>query len=308
MKLYSFSKKSWHVRFFKWLFNEDPTYRYKTMCPYFWTYVLIFLFIIPILIVKMFGKTGTKFLAWTKDYKHNKNVKARQHLIEQCKNPNISEKEAFRIVKSKCWDNYSGWVDDDDYVRIKDLYRKEYWRLEKLEQEAARKRYAAQQKRKREFDKVNKKMSEYKDSKFFEYLSYVVIGAMGLFLLYGLYSLISMIPFSKVPWGEVGYYTLLILGVLVLVAAAIGGGYLLVRYVFIPFFKWLSCVRLPRCGICDTMGSFFTWCGSWMKYGIYIVMPFWWLILGIGKVGVIIGHMIWSTYKKRCPIIEWREE
>ena len=116
-----------------------------------------------------------------------------------------------------------------------------------------------------------------------------------------------MIPFSSVPWGLVGYWALIVLGIVAGAATAIFLGWALVKFVFIPFFKWLSCIKLPHCGLCENMKAFFGWFAIGFKYRAYIFLPFWWLILGIGKVGVIIGHMIYSTYKKQCPIIEWKE-
>ena len=50
MNLYAFNKNSFHVKFFKWATGINPTQRYKTMCPYFWSYVLLIIFIIPVAI------------------------------------------------------------------------------------------------------------------------------------------------------------------------------------------------------------------------------------------------------------------
>lgn len=306
MKLYSFSKNSWHVEFFKWLFNEDPTQRYKTMCPYFWTYVLILLFLPLILIIKLFGNGGTKFLAWVKDYKENKRLKSIEYLKTICSNPNITQAEAYKIVRSKCWDNYRFYLDYDVETNIKELWLEEYYRLEDIEVQESAKRYAKQQERKREMEKFSSKVEEYREYAIVKYLSYLFIGAFAVAVLYGFYSLIMLIPFASVPWGDVGFYVLVTIMILVTAGATIGLFYLLVIYVLKPFFQWVSCVKLPKCGVCENIRSWFGWL-SYFSYAKYIVLPFWWLILGIGKMFVIIGHMIYSTYKKSCPIIEWKE-
>ena len=60
--MYKFKTTSWHVKLFEWIFNEDPTKIYKSMCPYFWSFVLILLTLPLIAVVKMFGKAGTAVL------------------------------------------------------------------------------------------------------------------------------------------------------------------------------------------------------------------------------------------------------
>jgi hypothetical protein len=277
------------------------------MCPYFWTYVLIFLFLPFILLLKLFGSAGTRALKFSKDYKYNKEKNAIADLQFQINRKDLTDIEIYKIINSKCYNKYKYDVMWDSYEHKNSVFDKYYAHQNKLRSKDSE-AYAKQQERKRKLEKqfsdVNKKMTEIKDYKIFTYISYVVVGAMGLFLLYGFYSLISLIPFSSIDWGGVFY------GLLIIVVASVvfGGGYLLIRYAIIPFGKWLSCRRLPSCSMCEGMKNFFAWCASWLKYGIYIVMPFWWLILGIGKVCVIIGHMIYSTYKKQCPIIEWKDE
>ena len=70
MKLYTFSKNSWHVRFYKWLYDKDPANKFKTMCPYFWTYVLTFITLPIILPIKLFGRYGgNKLLIFLENYR-----------------------------------------------------------------------------------------------------------------------------------------------------------------------------------------------------------------------------------------------
>ena len=60
--LYKFKKNAWHVRVFTWIYGTNPTIEFKTMCPYFWALVATFLFLPIILVIKLFGAAGTKFL------------------------------------------------------------------------------------------------------------------------------------------------------------------------------------------------------------------------------------------------------
>ena len=303
MKLYSFSKSSWHVRFFEWLFNENPTYRYKTMCPYFWTYVLIVLFLPLILVVKLFGNAGTRFLSWMKDYRHNRIERIKGNFIMNCCHPNLTPKEAYKLTQSKCWDEYRYYLEYEVEEKVKQLARIE---LNKIEDEQAE-AYKKQQERKRalaeQFDDINNKMSTMRENKLFTYFSYVVVGVICSITLYFLYTLVMMIPFYMIDWPVVGYYSLYITLLLISMFGLVLLFYGLIKYVFTPFFKWLSCIKLPSCGICNTMSPLL----NKMKYVLYIFLPIWWLVLGIGKLFAIIGHMIYSTYKKSCPMIEWKD-
>jgi hypothetical protein len=256
----------------------------------------------------MFGGAGTRFLSWTKDYKRNKEEKNKQQFLAKCHNPNLTPSEAYKLVTSKCWNEYHYWLEDDRRGVIRHLYHTEY---EKRAEEQAI-AYGKQQERKRklneQYDSVNTKMAEIKDYKAFTYISYVVVALLAAFVLYCFYLLIMLIPFHRIDWPVVGEWVLYMLA-----AAAIIGGlgvtiYGLVRYVFGPFFRWLSCIKLPSCRLCNGMKNLFANFAVVGRYFLYIFLPIWWLILGIGKVGVIIGHMIYSTYKKQCPIIEWKED
>ena len=302
MNLYTFSKNAWHVRFFKWLFKSDPTQTYKTMCPYFWTYVFIFIFIVPILIIKLFGRYGTKFLNWTKDYKENKIQKAKDHLVKLCINPNMTPKEAYNLRKSKCfklyaWDMFLNmkypdltWELDE---HIRDLYNQYIIDIEdqnyKLRLERSVKR-----------DARIKKYEEYKEYKWFTYLSYtisaIVIGA----LLYTI-GYVSYQGYNMINWPFVGHWTRIIGFWAIIIISVISIIWVLFKYIFMPFVELLSCIKLPTCGICKNLTIIF-------KYFIYLWIPFKYIFIGIFKFFAIIGDMIYSTYKKKCPIITWEDK
>jgi hypothetical protein len=292
MKLYSFSKNAWHVRFFTWLFGQNPTRRYKTMCPYFWTYVLILLFLPLILIVKAFGKYGTQFLAWTKDYKHNRTQAAINHLTELCEDPALTPKDAHAIVNSKCYKKHDWDIEYDTKNRVTELANIHYDVI-KAENRA---KLLANRERKENFTKT---YEEYKEYKWFNYLSYLISFGLIAFILisigYAIYQGGKMID-----WPFVGKWAVYITGVAIALAAAIGVVYCLVKYIIVPFFNWTSCVKLPTCGICDNIKGFF-------RFFLFLWIPFKYIFIGIYKFFAIIVNMIYSTYKKQCPMITWED-
>lgn len=294
MKLYTFKKTSWHVRFFEWLFGVNPVHRYKTMCPYFWTYVVVFLTLPLILLVKMFGKGGTRFLNYLKDYKENRRLKMVAYLKSLCEKEDMTPEEAYKIWRSRCWKKHK-W-DLENYYEIRDklcdLYEKHVKFMDKMRQADYQKRLAQQEVR-------AQKLQEYKEAKWFTPVSYIIsAGLIGMILyaiVFGLYQ-----ASIAINWAVVGHWALIILIVLGAIAAFIGTLYALIKFIFIPFFQWLSCVKLPECGICNNVKAFF-------RLFIYIWMPIKYIVLGMIKFVAIIGNMIYSTYKKQCPVITWED-
>ena len=288
MKLYTFKKTSWHVRFYTWLFGSNPTHTYKTMCPYFWTYVVVFLTLPLILLVKLFGKAGTRFLNWTKDYKRNRIKRTIDHLAKICGDPNLTPEGAHKIRNSKCWKNHVWDISSELEDRVRDLDSEYIKYLAELNKQKAR---DAHEKR----ENLQKRYDEYKEAKWFTPVSYIIsFGLIGLIL----FSLGAAIyhGVQMVNWPAVGAALLYVLAGLAALAVAVGIIYALIKYGIIPFFQWLSCVKLPHCGICDNIKAFF----GLFKY---VWMPVKYVLLGIAKLFAIIGSMIYSTYKKQCPMI-----
>ena len=105
--LYVFKKTAWHVKFFIWLYDTDPTTTFRTMCPYFWSLVFTFIFFPLLILIKFLGKKGNLFLNRLEAYKRNKKDKLEKAFFEKANNPNISPEEAYRLYYSKCWSNYN---------------------------------------------------------------------------------------------------------------------------------------------------------------------------------------------------------
>lgn len=265
------------------------------MCPYFWTYVVIMLTLPLILLIKMFGKGGTKFLNYVKDFKENRRLKAVAYLQAICEIPDLTPKAAYKIYCSKCWKNHK-WDLDNYYSvispKIELLYSQHLAYLKDIKNKELTIQYNKDAIRKQ-------RMDEYREAKWFTPLSYIIsvalIGAILYLLGMGLY-----MGGSLVNWPVVGKWTFIILSGLVTLGAVIGILYTIIKYVFIPFFKWTSCVKLPNCGICENIKSFF----RLFKY-VWLLIRY--ILIGIGRFIGIIGNMIYSTYKKQCPIITWED-
>lgn len=282
--MYKFSKNSWHVKLFTWIFNENPTRTYKSMCPYFWSYVLIFMFFPLILMVKLFGKFGTQFLNYLRKYKENRREKIKQDFIKRASKENMTQKEGYDIVKTKCWVDNWYYLDSDIYSEIVGLYDKE-------RNERADKKYELNNKKEEDKKVRIQKYKEYKESKWFTYISYVMsLGIIGL-LGYTFYKLLSMINLSGINWLLVGKVSLTIL--------SIGVGsvlfVLLIRYILVPIIDYLKCMECKLCkfGIGSKIVKIFSFVG--------LIFVFIW------KGFKLVGDMIYVTYKKNCPLITWED-
>lgn len=121
--LYTFSSKSWHVRFYKWLFNTDPKKVFNTMCPYFWTYVLVILLLPIILLVKVLGKSGSNFLNKIEKKSREKRQVEKDKFIASVTGRTFTPEEAYILCTSKQWQKYSGFLSYDLYYEILDMQR-----------------------------------------------------------------------------------------------------------------------------------------------------------------------------------------
>lgn len=291
MNLYTFSKKSWHVRFFKWLFKEDPTKRYKTMCPYFWTYVLVFIFILPILFLRICGNVGVKLLNKLRDYKELSTERIIAKFITRCSNPNLTPKEAYDIKNCKCWKKYRWDLSYEIENKVRELAYIESDRL--YDEEIEKNRVKLNQKQiQKEY--INKKVDYIKTNK-----SLVIIGKILLLVLilisvggigYGFWQLGTIIP-----WGDVGIMTLYVVSFLGIAGIFVLTVYSLFRYLLIPAFDYLTCIKYPSVNLKKL---------NFMLFPFKLIIR---LFKVIGRTFAIIGSMIYSTYKKRCPIITWED-
>ena len=52
--LVTLNKSSWHVKYYYWVTGNNPTFKFRSICPYFWTMVLYIISLPLILLWKIF--------------------------------------------------------------------------------------------------------------------------------------------------------------------------------------------------------------------------------------------------------------
>lgn len=294
--LYTFSKRSWHVRFFKWIFNSDPTEMYKTMCPYFWTYVVVMMFLPLILIVKLFGKGGSKLLNDARTYRDRKEKKLTEKLMERFRLAIASgdPDEINRLSRSKCWKKFGNQMSYKvDYSEMTIFYNlRDKWEEKERERRRELKHMRNKTKEIRE-----QKIEDIKESITGKIIGYtmlvLVIGALGYLLFILFRWLIFGINWPPANWPVIGTAVGILAGVILLIYLT----YLSIKYLMVPFFSWVAC-NLRKV--------------EWPKFpiGKYIAIPFilfWKLLVLIYKCIAIVCSMIYATYKRYCPVITWKE-
>jgi hypothetical protein len=268
--MYKFSKQSWHVKFFKWIFNSDPTTQFKTMCPYFWTYVLVFLFLPLILIIKLFGSFGTKLLDNLRTYQQRRIEKIKEEFILKC-SKDLTNQECYDIFKSKCYNKYWYILSSDIDKKINNGYEIINDKKYKIKKENTEKRQI--------------QYIEIKESKVFNILSYVFgiisIVFLLIFTIKAIKSIIIITNWKIIGIGLLGTISILVIAYLI---------YLIVKFIISPFISYLMCFE---CKLCKKIKIF-----------KYISFPF-----KIGwDIIKICAEMTYATYKKHCPLIKWEEE
>lgn len=286
--MYKFKKNCWHVRFYQWLFNVNPTNIYKSMCPYFWTYALIFFFIIPILILKLLGNKGSQLLNWIEKRKREKRDRLIEAFVKKCENPNLTNKEAYEIKKSKCWDRFYYYIEYKHIEKIR-LLSSEYANFlftENNKKEKAKK----------------EKIKKIKENKTLIYLFNFIGGCIILFILSLFVYFLSLINWSGIDW----MYLLKGFGIGVLILIACFLIFFIIKYLVISVIyvkEKISCLNI-KCPLCSIFPSIFNYIGKGISNSFpYICVPF----IFIGKGILVCLDMIYNTYKKRCPLIKWED-
>jgi hypothetical protein len=121
--LYSFSKNAWFVKLYKWLYDVDPTQKYKNMCPMFWAMVITFILLPFMVILKLCGNLSTKFYAWKVKRKQERWEKDKIKFIEYC-NRDLTPKEAYKLYRSNDWSLFSNYITHERWHIIYDLKSK----------------------------------------------------------------------------------------------------------------------------------------------------------------------------------------
>lgn len=328
---YTFSKDAWHCKLFKWCYGVNPPDVFKTMCPYFWSFVGT-LFIIPFIAIAKAMKIPSKSIGefvsnrvkdcenYKQKRKDKKRVKAeakRQanlnegYLIVKAimENPDATDEEilkAYNLLKANQVRTGSlRWFMEND-LQLMNYYdvRVYIWQFE-LRVEKARanikekEEELAAQKRNYQIEKVDNIIEKLQESKILKWILMIIaeaaivciIGA----LLYGLYELFAgiIIPHLTVVLGSIA------LGVLIIV--------LFVGTVFsiYQFFKcWGETIVNGLAWFFNTLENGFVHLLGYCKPLLNIFLIFKYIALGF----VLIGKTIYAIYKQYCPIITWVEK
>jgi hypothetical protein len=261
---YTFNKDAWHCKLYKWVYGKEPHKVHPTMCPYFWIMVVTLLppVFALILIVKMFGKTGTTFMEKCATYKarkkqreYEKKCKLEEEerkkykiFLEELKQ--LSESDDYekisKAVQHSDWYQWKWDVGDD--VRYKLIDKAYEWRQKEREKEIEKQhqQYLAQQKEAKQVrqqiqtKKVVKNESKpfippiNKDSKTAKIIGIGLIVIALSFVLVGLYQATEKL-IEVVNWVFVGK---VLLGLLALVGILFGL-YFTIVYILIPFYTYI---------------------------------------------------------------------
>jgi len=252
---YTFRKDAWHCKLYKWVYGKEPHKVHPTMCPYFWIMVVSLLLFPLVLIVKMFGKGGTKFMESLATYKQRQRERREKLYIQKRDNwvKNIQEnwktftpQYAKKIIDSTEWGKWHYYLGYNEYrdeiqweiTRIWRNYRDEE-NKKKVEREhevwlqkQAKLYTKPKQNKKHVENKVEKKTTYNPNSKTAKLIGILLIVICSVFIIYGL-SVITYKTVQLINWVYVGYIILSILGLALLGVLL----YLTAIYVILPLWN-----------------------------------------------------------------------
>lgn len=320
---YSFKKDAWHCKVYKWVFGKEPHKVHPTMCPYFWIMVVVFLTFPLILIVKMTGKAGTNFIESCSTYSKRMEEKRRASFVKKCldKLPNMTNREAYDLQKTKIYDRYKYELPHKDRYEIEDKSTAYYRERSEIQREEQRKRdeefhikremiLQKQTERSKYVEIRTEKIQEFKESKTSKIIGIGLVVIVGYFAIWGL-GVTAIATYNWVNWKYVGYGILGIIGLVTL-------GFVIFvsfKYIINPFFKWsfiqmdkINPPKLPKLpvykfgrSIRRFLGFIFGWVEPLFRA---IVQGFVYMIDFFGMVRDLIHNM----YKKNCPVITWTDD
>lgn len=320
---YTFKKDAWHCKVYKWVFGKEPHKVHPTMCPYFWIMVVVFLTFPLILIVKMTGKAGTNFIESCSTYSKRMEEKRRTAFVKMCldKLPTMTDKEAYILKNSKIFKKYEYELYHKDRYAIEDKGSAWYNQKRARESEEQLKRDEVirmkreireqREEAKYQFKKEREeKIEEFKQSKTSKLIGIGLVIIISYFVIWGL-GVAAVKTFEWINWKYVGYGFLGITG-FIAIGFVIFASF---KYIINPFFKWtfmqmskINPPKLPRVpvykfgrGIKKVFGFLFGWVRPVLRsivQGIIYMVDFFGMI----------RDLIYSMYKKNCPVITWTED
>lgn len=337
---YTFSKDAWHCRLFKWCYGVNPPDVFKTMCPYFWSFVGTF-FIIPFIALAKAMRVPSKSIgefvsnrvkdceAYKQKRKDKKDAKIeakRLANLNECylivksimDNPDATNEqlyEAYQFLRKR---NISisrvRWYIQDDLQLMNYSDANDYmWQFDvrvirgkEAVQRAERDKEI--QERESKIEKVDNTiltLEKIQESKILKWILMIIAGAaivciVGA-LFYGIYTLFAKVIVPNIT------FILSAIAIGVAVIALLAG----VIFSIYQFFKcwgetignglaWFFKGLLKK--LC-WLGNGFVYLLGYCKPLLNIFLIFKYIALGF----VLIGKTIYAIYKQYCPIITWVE-
>lgn len=294
---YTFKRDAWHCKLYKWVYGKEPHKVHPTMCPYFWIMVITLLppvFSI-ILIIKMFGAGGTKFLEALTTYKQRsrqREIQRKEKIKEDwiTKIRNSWEKMNFeqleKLINSDEWCKWRYDLrEDHSFQHHHDYIYERYWKLRDEKRELKIKKQHEQDLKRRAAEELKPKVihntthaeKEKKEKKVkkpieFNYESKTskIIG-IGLIIMscgFALYyiGLGIVKTLVAIDWGAVGFGILIVLGIIL----GCIGVYFAVKYILMPIYEYIIVPFFEK-----ALVPFCKWCCRMIVKGFEnILVPF----------------------------------
>ena len=272
--LYDFSKNAWHVKFFKWMWNVDPTIRYKTMCPYFWQYVGSIIILPFIAIWKLLTWLWAPIDRMIDSYFQASIERSINQLREDIMNAETDE-DCYKLYRSKCYQKHYKSVEkialknNESEESFWDKYHGLYYAMDRYRTNL---KYGKTQavKDKLQYGIVGKVIGS------------IIIAGLLFLVGWGVYEILHLFTMEQfIKFLKVCGATIVILGVL---GAVVYGGVELIKKIACN--SWVHSIRF------------------WTPIGNGIV----WFVMLIANGIKMTINMIKNFYKNQCPVIHWKNE
>lgn len=298
--LFTFSRNSWHCKFFFWLYKVKPDVEFKGMCPYFWLYVFTFFFfylVIPVVLLRnLIQATVPRLFDWLDEQSTARKKRKKLKFLSKWNTDykELDPKKALRLTSTHCYRLWSWYLEHEAERHINNLSYKEAKAIadeDEIEKLAQKER----------LKKIKYKTKEYKESAkesfIIKVLSYILLAfilyVIFRFLYAQVYLLVDFWEFLVSTGPEVGealYDTGKFLLLYILPAAVI---------IYLLFIAIKSLVCWISCNIKINIS-----CPKWLiSLGNSIEVAFKY----IGKGFNILYATIIAIYENNCPRITWKD-
>ena len=323
---YTFNKTAWHCRLFNWCYGINPPDKFKTMCPYFWSFVGT-LFILPFILIaklaripsKSIGNFVSNAVTACEDYKENEQIAKISEVFTAFKllfyqedirddkfKPELIEFENLRIKNEISWSDITNKL----YDQIKKVNYITYWdcqeevlkfrilitkTIDKLSKEEEEKKAA-------KIKKVDDIIIQVKENKILKFIILIISGICIGSIIVGIGYILYILAVELIVPNFILIITCMISGMIFIGCA----------FALYQFFKcWGETILL-------SIASFFSFIKKWLNKFIdgliYILgyskplLKVFLIFIYISWGIVLIGKTIYAIYKQYCPIITWTEE